>query len=84
MPVNPKLHRSEVRWILEHCAAGAVFVSDDLAPETAGWGLGETPAFAFGSPDWRRLTVEEAMPDPHLGTAGDLAWLFYTSGTNRA
>ncbi len=81
VPVNPKLHRSEVRWILEHCAAGAVLVSEDLAPETADWGLEDTPAFAFGSDEWRQLTRGDAMCDPHPCTAEDLAWLFYTSGT---
>ncbi|MAO93041.1 MULTISPECIES: AMP-binding protein [unclassified Hwanghaeella] len=80
VPVNAKLHRSEVQYILEHSGARLVFTSDDVA-ETTAQGLPDAvPLISFGSAQHQALLhaegrpLQEAAPD-------DLAWLFYTSGT---
>jgi acyl-CoA synthetase (AMP-forming)/AMP-acid ligase II len=81
VPVNPKLHPSEVGWIVEHCQARAVFVSPDLAPMAGRLDQGSLPVFEFGSPAWSQLTSTPAWAEPYPSASDDLAWLFYTSGT---
>ena len=81
VPVNAKLHTSEIGWILEHASARAVFVSAELE---SGVGALDLPANAglltFDNSQYELMTesgprrVAERAPD-------DLAWLFYTSGT---
>ena len=83
VPVNSKLHAREIAFILDHCEAGAVFVSGESAESVAA-AIREAqcaaPIIDVGSPDFARLYQADAMtmwqtePD-------DLAWLFYTSGT---
>jgi long-chain acyl-CoA synthetase len=81
VPVNAKLHRKEIAYILEDSQASLVFVTEDVAQGIAG------PASEWASrvvlaegPDYLRLTqrretaIVPRAPD-------DLAWLFYTSGT---
>ncbi|MDF1750719.1 MAG: AMP-binding protein, partial [Alphaproteobacteria bacterium] len=80
VPVNAKLHRNEVQYILEHSGAKLVFTSDDEA-ETAARGLPENvPLIAFGSADHHAMLQGEGI-DLQEVAADDLAWLFYTSGT---
>ncbi|HEX2726921.1 MAG TPA: AMP-binding protein, partial [Beijerinckiaceae bacterium] len=78
VPVNAKLHPAEIGWILDHSGARVVFASEDLAG-----GLSDRAAarlIALGSADYEGLAAHEAgaLVPRH---AGDLAWLFYTSGT---
>ena len=83
VPVNARLHREEVAYVLEHSGTSVV-VTDDEHAEVVGplvervQGL-RTMVVAPG-PEWDRLgstspmpLVDRAAPDP--------AWLFYTSGT---
>ena len=66
----------ELGWILEHAGARAAFVSPDAEPGVAG----VDAVVAFDSPAYEELAGSEAgeiVPRD----AGDLAWLFYTSGT---
>lgn len=80
VPINNKLHESEVAYILEHSGARAVFVSEDLA-DTATAGLPDgVPLIAFASVDHERLLAAEPR-DFQNTEYDDLAWLFYTSGT---
>ncbi len=79
VPINAKLHAREVEYILTDSGASALFITDALEHE-----LGSTLDMAavlvpdsasydravLGTP----LTLTERAP-------GDLAWLFYTSGT---
>ncbi|WP_374568219.1 AMP-binding protein [Ideonella sp.] len=84
VPINPKLHSREAGYILGHSGASLVFVTDDIGP-----GLGGE---ALALPALRDIVfVEQAAyagwfeaadaPAPAQRAPGDLAWLFYTSGT---
>lgn len=80
VPVNAKLHRSEVQYILEHSGAKLVFTSDDVA-ETAAQGLPDAvPLISFGSAQHQALLQADSRPIQNVAP-DDLAWLFYTSGT---
>jgi long-chain acyl-CoA synthetase len=83
VPVNAKLHPREVRYIVEHAGARLVVASRDWLP-----GLGESFAAWNAAPDvleaggaeYERLARGEGEA-PARPAPGDLAWLFYTSGT---
>jgi len=83
VPVNAKLHPKEHAYILEHSGARACVASPDLADAIAAV-RGEAPALQHlivtGGTGYDALLAAAPMPvaptDP-----GDLAWLFYTSGT---
>ena len=83
VPVNAKLHAREARFIVEDSGAKVLFVSADWSADidavTAG--LPAPPhVIAAGSPDYAALL---AAPECAVAATapGDLAWLFYTSGT---
>ena len=78
VPVNWHLHPDEVAYIVRHCGAAAVVVSD------------ETQAATRGLPDGVRVVRTGAGYEDLLAAAAsplavtaaeDPAWLFYTSGT---
>jgi long-chain acyl-CoA synthetase len=81
VPVNAKLHVREVAWIAADSGARWAFVSADVASEPLE-GIEhqvdiESPAAdALLQPasDWTEVPITPREP-------GDLAWLFYTSGT---
>ena len=81
VPVNAKLHPREVEWIIDHCGARWAFVTQDVAPDPLA-GLArqveldsdEATALLAPAPDALDVPVAERE-------LGDLAWLFYTSGT---
>ncbi len=78
VPVNNKLHPREVAWILENSGARAAFVTPDLAP-----GLAEFTDLALidvSSEEFRAMCAHDPMAAVERAP-GDLAWLFYTSGT---
>lgn len=76
VPVNAKLHPREAQWIVEHAQAQWAFITADV-----GAGL-QAPGRCIDvdGPDYAALSkgapaaLQERAP-------GDLAWLFYTSGT---
>ncbi|KAB2847552.1 MAG: AMP-binding protein [Hyphomicrobiaceae bacterium] len=83
VPINSKLHPKEVTFILGDCGARAAFASPELisvieaakpeAPDLA-------YAYSADTAEYEKLFAAE----PYAGrgaAAGDLAWLFYTSGT---
>jgi long-chain acyl-CoA synthetase len=81
VPANAKLHGRELGYVLEHSGARVCFA-------TAGLDAGIAPhapaslerLIVFGTPDYDRLLTSEPIAvEPRGG--GDLAWLFYTSGT---
>jgi long-chain acyl-CoA synthetase len=83
VPVNAKLHPREVRYILEHSQARLVVAGEEwthgLAEATAG--LAEPPrVLAAEDRAWRALFAHAPLPLVDAGP-GELAWLFYTSGT---
>jgi long-chain acyl-CoA synthetase len=82
VPINAKLHPKELAYCLDHSGAALVFHSSDLAANVAD-SLRESGsrarAIEFGGADWRALHADGvAMAQT---APGDLAWLFYTSGT---
>jgi long-chain acyl-CoA synthetase len=83
VPVNAKLHPRELAYILDDAQASCLFVSADLAP--AALPLLDTitrvkRAFVPGTADYAALLQAAPNAIQHR-EAGDLAWLFYTSGT---
>lgn len=84
VPVNAKLHPLEVAWILGDAEAKLAFVSEPtgaaLAPHLVGVsGLRELISVDGGG--FAALRRADPQEEPTPCTAGDLAWLFYTSGT---
>ncbi|MGP1355034.1 class I adenylate-forming enzyme family protein [Roseicyclus sp.] len=74
VPVNAKLHTKEAAWILADAGAVLCFVSAELAPET------DLPCVPLASTEFDALCATDPA-DAVAREAGDLAWLFYTSGT---
>jgi long-chain acyl-CoA synthetase len=81
VPVNAKLHPTEITWIVEHSECKLLFCSSDLeGPLVSLDPPGLQAVIGFGDAEHDRL----AALDPMTLTARDdrdLAWLFYTSGT---
>ena len=83
VPVNARLHRDEIAYVLANCGAAVVLTDDEHAGDVASL-PGEVPTLraAVVAPGerWTALlgaapvAVAERRPD-------DAAWLFYTSGT---
>ena len=83
VPINAKLHRREFAYMLDHSGARLCFASPDLAETTAPLAnevAGLDTVITTDSRDYTGLAAD--MPAPIRDAApGDLAWLFYTSGT---
>jgi long-chain acyl-CoA synthetase len=81
VPMNAKLHGAELGYMLEHSGARLCFASTDLAGAVAAHAPGSLDALiAIGSRDYENLfATDPAEVAPRA--PGDLAWLFYTSGT---
>ena len=81
VPANAKLHGAELGYILEHSGARACFAMaglDDAIASHAPKSLERL--VTVGSPQYKALfTADPVAAVPRDG--GDLAWLFYTSGT---
>jgi long-chain acyl-CoA synthetase len=83
VPVNARLHRNEIAWIIEHSAA-AVVVTDaehaaDVEPLVGTIASLKAAVVAPGD-RWSRLVASPTAALADCGP-GDPAWLFYTSGT---
>ena len=83
VPVNARLHREEIAYVLEHSGASVV-VTDEEHAEVVGPLLDRVASLraivTAPGPEWDRLTA--ASPMPLVDRAADNpAWLFYTSGT---
>jgi long-chain acyl-CoA synthetase len=81
VPANAKLHGSELGYILEQSGARVCFASDGIDGEI----VPHAPQslehlIAIGSPDYRALFTADPI-EVVARDGGDLAWLFYTSGT---
>ncbi|MDD2919141.1 AMP-binding protein [Rhodoferax sp.] len=83
VPVNAKLHTREVEWIIDNAQARWAFVTSDVAPTPLA-GLDhqvdiesrQADQLLAPAPDAMAMAVPVRAREP-----GDLAWLFYTSGT---
>ncbi|MEW6706779.1 MAG: AMP-binding protein [Pseudomonadota bacterium] len=84
VPINPKLHPREAHYILSHSGASLLFTTDDIggpvaAEATALPGLKDV--VSIERPGYHRLLQATPLAQPVHRAPGDLAWLFYTSGT---
>ncbi|MCC6946138.1 MAG: AMP-binding protein [Bradyrhizobiaceae bacterium] len=81
VPANAKLHGAELGYILEHSGARICFASAGLDAEIAPHAPPTLERLiVIGSAEYERLLTADAIP-PQPRAGGDLAWLFYTSGT---
>jgi long-chain acyl-CoA synthetase len=78
-PMNAKLHAREMAFMAGDCAARLVLADDDTAAALAPL-LPGVPVIVPGQADHTRLMAGDPAP-MHQADPGDLAWLFYTSGT---
>jgi len=83
VPVNARLHREEISYIVEHSGSTVVITDDDHAVDVQSL-LGKVPTLksvviAPGK-EWNKII---SAPPIALAerVASDPAWLFYTSGT---
>ncbi|NEX64618.1 class I adenylate-forming enzyme family protein [Noviherbaspirillum galbum] len=81
VPVNAKLHPSEVEWIIGNAGARWAFVTADVAPAPLAGLAHQIDVDSPQASEWLAphprpfdVDVAERAPD-------DVAWLFYTSGT---
>jgi acyl-CoA synthetase (AMP-forming)/AMP-acid ligase II len=83
VPVNARLHRDEIKYILEHSESALVITDDDHATAVEPL-VAETATLQASviapSARWDQLTTTPPIPIV-VGQADDPAWLFYTSGT---
>ncbi len=86
VPVNARLHRNEIAYILGH-SGSALLVTDDDHVDDVGTLVEEIGSLesvvVAPSAAWERLTTETAVSSIPIveRTGDDPAWLFYTSGT---
>ncbi|HEX4858477.1 MAG TPA: AMP-binding protein [Usitatibacteraceae bacterium] len=82
VPVNAKLHPREAAYILADCAAALVVASADWADALQVQAACPAGAqvLAMGGAQWQEI-LESRPAGLCSRDAGDLAWLFYTSGT---
>ena len=83
VPVNARLHRDEIAYILEHSESAVVVTDADHAGDVeslVGTVASLQAAVVAPGERWDRLTA--SSPAPLVGRQPeDPAWLFYTSGT---
>ena len=77
VPINAKLHPAEAAWMLEHSGAAMVFSKagdlTDLAPDGC--------TVVIAPEGIETILADQPIPACIPRKPGDLAWLFYTSGT---
>ena len=83
VPVNARLHREEIAYIIEH-SGSTVVITDEDHVEDVGSLVGQVECLktviVAPGPQWDSLVA--AAPAPLVDVAIDApAWLFYTSGT---
>ncbi|MBV0910942.1 AMP-binding protein [Anianabacter salinae] len=79
VPVNAKLHPKEAAFIFDDSGAKLAFVSSDLV--TGVRAASSVAVVETGGDDWGAMLRSGGAPAIHPRKPGDLAWLFYTSGT---
>ena len=83
VPVNARLHRNEIAYILDDCGAGAVLTDADHADDLQS--IHDDVAaleHVVVAPGGRWDTLLDTEPMPMVDRApDDPAWFFYTSGT---
>ncbi|WP_299861694.1 AMP-binding protein [uncultured Hoeflea sp.] len=82
VPINAKLHAREAAYIVKHAEASLIFASEPLGSELAE-ALGQDcpPLVDLQSAGFAALRDTAPLELPVERDPGDMAWLFYTSGT---
>jgi long-chain acyl-CoA synthetase len=81
VPANAKLHGTELSYILQHSGARVCFVSPGLENEIAPHAPSSLERLiVIGSREYEALFANDPI-EVAARDGGDLAWLFYTSGT---
>jgi acyl-CoA synthetase (AMP-forming)/AMP-acid ligase II len=83
VPVNARLHRDEIAYILDHSGTAVVLTDDEHAGDVESLvGTVESLRAVVTAPSerWDRLTASSPVALAEL-QAQDPAWIFYTSGT---
>ncbi|MDD9718297.1 AMP-binding protein [Dinoroseobacter sp. PD6] len=80
IPINSKLHPREAAWILSDAEAALCLVTPDLA-EGLAEAAPDCACVVTGSAAFGEMLAAPPMAAPVARASGDLAWLFYTSGT---
>ena len=79
-PMNARLNPSELAYMIKDCGAKIAFVNEAIKDDLAAL-LPAVHLVVPGSLDYQSL-LEEQMPLPLVEKGdGELAWIFYTSGT---
>jgi acyl-CoA synthetase (AMP-forming)/AMP-acid ligase II len=83
VPVNARLHRDEIAYIVDH-SGSAVLVTDVDHADDANSLVGSVPSLksvvVAPGDQWRQLAGSTPIPVADTQST-DAAWLFYTSGT---
>jgi long-chain acyl-CoA synthetase len=79
VPMNARLHATELSVMIDDCAVAAVFATEALAQSIAATAGGK-PVIVAGSKEYAALVAADPAP-PATVAASDVAWIFYTSGT---
>jgi len=79
VPVNFRLARAEVEYILEHSGASVVLVDPELDEALAG--VGPTRRYVLGADSDAELYVQDSEPVPWASDEAATATINYTSGT---
>ncbi|UWQ26220.1 AMP-binding protein [Leisingera aquaemixtae] len=80
VPINAKLHGKEAEFILQNSGTGLLFTSPGLTEAVADTGAAVRCVDITGA-DYAAALQAEPVAGPACRAPGDLAWLFYTSGT---
>jgi len=80
VPINARLHREEVAYIVDHSEAAAMLVTDDLAESAAPFAGRLRATLVPGTPAYDAALAADPIAAAQRAPT-DLAWLFYTSGT---
>jgi long-chain acyl-CoA synthetase len=84
IPINAKLHGREAAWICSNAQAKLALICDDTA-EALAEAAGDLPpdmaTLAIDGEAFVRARSGDGPSSPVPREDGDLAWLFYTSGT---
>ena len=81
-PMSSRLHPRELGVIIEDCDAALVFATEALASAIAE-SAGGRRIIVAGSKEYTAFVNQDPAP-PVAVAPGDLAWIFYTSGTTGA
>jgi len=84
VPINAKLHPSELAYVLDDSGARCAFVDGEWQSALSSASISANAlsrVIAFGGNAYERLVRAEPLDGPSPCNDDDPAWLFYTSGT---